>query len=197
MNDKRKLPASFDTVPEEVLSEIDTRLLSGDGGTAIAKWLQEEVGLLPDEKQGSIKKSLERYRARDLRQRLIAQVSSANKHSSLAKVHGKLNALDNLASLIEAQQLRVGKMLKREENLPAGMILGDTKHEMRLLKDMLMELGRLQLETGIIKRAPRSVTGTMTHNGEEVEFSWTEEQEKLYTQLEGSFKVIGDATQTV
>ena len=52
-----------------------------------------------------------------------------------------------------------------------------------LLKDMLVQLGHLQLETGYLARAARTVKGSVMA-GEVTEFEWTEEQEKLIQELE-------------
>ena len=185
MTEDRKIAGYFkEALTEDQLGEIDSRLLEGEGAFKIATWIQEEVGVLTDHKTQSLKKALERYRAKDLRRRTIERVSKAHHGTTLPKVHGKLNALENMIGLVENQQQRVGKLLKREADLPNGMLIGDTKNEMRLLKDMLVDLGKLQLETGVLKRAPKTVTGSFTQNGEEVAFSWTEEQDRLYKQLE-------------
>ncbi len=66
------------------------------------------------------------------------------------------------------------------------MLLGQTTEEIRVLQTMLVNLGQLQLETGVMGRAARKLTGSFTdEQGDKLEFSWTEEQEKLYEELSG------------
>ena len=74
-------------------------------------------------------------------------------------------------------------MLMMEKDKP--LLLKSTTDEIRLLKEMLVDLGRVQMETGVLPKATRKVTGMITDAaGVIAEFSWTEEQEQLYHELE-------------
>ena len=85
--------------------------------------------------------------------------------------------------MVVIQRTRVDKMLLMEKDKP--ILLKIATDEIRLLKEMLVDLGKVQLETGILPKATRRITGTITGaDGETAEFSWTEEQEQLYRELE-------------
>ena len=63
--------------------------------------------------------------------------------------------------------------------------LKNTTNEIRLLKDMLVDLGRVQMETGLLPRAAKTIKGTVTGaDGQIKEFAWTEEQEELFKEIE-------------
>lgn len=181
---------------EDVVEVLDARLLEGESCLEMARWIQNDVGKLNDIKTESLKKMLERYRERELRRKTLERITNAQKNQSLAKIHKRLNAMETMAGLVEQQQLRVGRILAREDQLPSGLLLKDANNEIRLLKDMLVDLGRLQLETGVLHRAPKKVMGSIMKDGEEHTFEWTEAQERLFSELENHVMVIeGEATE--
>lgn len=169
---------------QETMDLIDMKLLGGTPAGDIATYIQVELGQCKDIKHASLKKTLERYKAGELRRKALEQVAGVNKDKAVKVIHRRMNAMEELQALADAQRERVGKLLLREAQLPNGMLLGDVKHEARLLKDMLVDLGRLQLETGVLHRAPKRITGSLLDaNGETREFTWTEEQERLFETL--------------
>lgn len=172
---------------EDRLHEIDSRLISGEPCSAIARTIQTEWGKLKDIKPESLKKTLERYRETELRERTLARIAEAQRGQSIKTVQKRLNALEEMEELVKKQVLVFDKVLMRESQLPEGIVLKDRRDEARLLKDMLVDLGRLQLETGLLARAPKTIKGHMTSpTGEVRQFEWTEEQEELYRAIEAA-----------
>ena len=140
-------------------------------------------------KPDTLKKTLERYREGHLRNKVLARITEAHGARAVKTVQKRLNALDELEEMVVIQRTRVDKMLLMEKDKP--ILLKSATDEIRLLKEMLVDLGRVQLETGILPKATRRITGTITGaDGETAEFSWTEEQEQLYRELE---RVYADA----
>jgi hypothetical protein len=91
--------------------------------------------------------------------------------------------MDELTELVAHQKDRFEKMYLKEKMAP--LLMKQVSEEGRLLKDMLVELGKLQLETGVLQRAPKKVTGSMTDaNGAVQSFEWTLEQEQLFKAIE-------------
>jgi hypothetical protein len=189
--------AAFSTLRalgDEVMSRVDSRLLSGESAIAIAHWLQHDLKLLTNVKEDSTRKMLERYRETDLRNRTMQRIMVAQSQVPLKTVEKRLNAMDELEEMVRIQRSRVDKVLMKETVLPGGILLKSTSEEIKLLKEMLVDLGRQQLETGVMARASRTFKGQMTDaNGEVKEFIWTEEQEKLFKELEGAGTVAEDA----
>jgi hypothetical protein len=177
-----------------MVDEVDKRLLGGATPGEIAHYLQDECGVMKDLKIASIKKNLERYRSTELREKVITSVVDANKNKSLSGVTKRLSAMDELHDMVVIQRDRFQKAYTKEANLPGGITLKVVSDEARLLKEMLVELGKLQLETGVLQRAPKKVTGTMMDEAGNVRsFEWSEEQDKLFKQLEGiEYQTIED-----
>jgi hypothetical protein len=186
--------ASLKALGEEVLAQIDAKLTAGDGCLVVARWLQEELEVCTDVKIGTLKKQLERYRLLDLRPRLQARITAAAAPRADVFVR-RFNVLEQLEVLVVEQRERVSKVLERERTLPGGLILRDASNEVRLLKELIVDLGRLHVETGILPRAVKRGTGTFVDGeGNVRSFEWTEEEEELLQALErGPLKVIDHA----
>ncbi|QXN72611.1 hypothetical protein RCZAHN_2 [Rhodobacter phage RcZahn] len=170
----------------EIVSQVDDMLLSGETPTKVARWLQADLGLLGDLKESSLKKNLERYRSKDLRERVVNDLADRATGKSVSGIKKQLLALDEMTELAEIQRGRLQKIIMKESQLPQGILLKQASDEARLMKEVLVELGKLQLETGVMRRAPKTVSGQVVdpETGASRQFTWTEEQEDLYRQLD-------------
>jgi len=168
-----------------VMEAIDDRLTRGESGLQVARWLQQDLKQLVTLKTESLKKKLERYRTHVLRPRLEDEARarlSAEPITVVANISS--NALTQLEALAYQQQQRVNAIIERERQIPGGILLKDVAGEIRLLKDILDSVARVQLETGRMRKAPKTVTGTVVdEEGNTRVFTWTEETEALYHQL--------------
>lgn len=183
-------------LPPEMVSEVDRRLLAGEPASSVARWLQADEKRFTDLQLASLKKNLQRYSAVDLRDRVMSGLTGTNKHLTIKTLAKRLNAQDELEKLCDIQKGRVDRLLMKEAELgKAGIVLKTTSDEIRLLKENLVELGKLQLETGVLKRVPKSVSGQVMDplSGEVRHFNWTEEQDHLYRELEGMVVVPDEA----
>lgn len=172
----------------ERVRDVTDRLRRGETATDVARVIQEDWHELTDIKLGSVKKMLERYRETVVKDEVIAKLTKQG--TSVAQLKKKLNAMDELEELARVQKGRFEKMLTKEAQGP--LLMKVVSDEARLLKDTLIELGRLQLETGVIQRAPKKLTGQVVDpmTGEVRTFSWTEEQEELVKVIEAQVDEI-------
>ncbi len=183
MNIKKPAYVALKTLGTDIVLQIDEKLIAGETGRMVADWLQK-AGLLKDVKREALIRMIERYRGTEVREKLVKRIADAQTGKSLITVARRATALEELEEIARIQRKRVDKMLALEDGKP--MLITATSNEIRMLKEILVDLGHMQLETGVIVRAPKTVYGVMTgRNGEEVAFSWTEEQAKLYQELEG------------
>lgn len=174
------------SLPADILAQVDSKLLAGETGLDVAKWLQQGKHY-PEDDVYALKKILERYRKGELRARTIERIATAQKTDATHTVAKRMNAMDELQDLCSQQRYRLDKLLMREGNtVENGILLKDATREIEVMKNLLVDLGRLQLETGVIARAPKNYKGSITDaNGVTATFEWTEEQEKLFAELEG------------
>ena len=175
----------LESLGPEVMDRIDSRMASGESPITVARWVQDDLQQLTDVKLETLKKALHRYLGGELRDKVMGRIAAAQRGASQATVLKRLNAMDELEEMVRYQRGRVDKLLMREEQLPGGILLKDTTNEIRLLKDMLVDLGRVQMETGLLPRAAKTIKGTVTGaDGQIKEFAWTEEQEELFKEIE-------------
>jgi hypothetical protein len=90
----------------------------------------------------------------------VAELIDKAAPKTAASLRKKLVAIDELEQLVAVQKGRLEKVLVKEASLPSGILLKQASDGARLLKETLVELGKLQLETGT--RAPKKVRGTVT-----------------------------------
>ena len=168
----------------DVMAEIDTRLMDGVSGAKVAAWLQGELGKFSKMQPLTLKKMVERYRGKELREKTFKRIAAIQKNVPLGVVATRINAMMHMEELALIQRARLQKMLMLEEGKP--MLIGATSDEIRLLKEMLLDLARVQMETGVMPRAGRTWKGSVINpNGEKKTFEWTEEHEALLQELTG------------
>lgn len=168
----------------EIIETVEARLLSGEPARAIAKALHMD-GHLTEMKEDALVKALTRYRGSELRAKTIERIAGVQRNAGIAQIQVRLNALDEIEGLVRLQKGRVDKLLTKESLLPEGIILKDASNEMRLLKEMLVDLGKVQLETGVLAKASKTYKGQFQGpDGNMHAFEWTEEQEQLFKSIE-------------
>lgn len=166
------------------MGQIDDLLTKGVLARDVAHTIQNEWGLCKELGADWLRKMLERYRRTELRERVVRAVAGATEGVRASTLQKRISALDRLTDLVELQTGRYHKALQLEGR--GQLLLKQATEEGRLLKEMLVELGRLQLETGVLQRAPKKVTGTMTDAAGAVStFEWTQEQEDLFRSIGG------------
>lgn len=165
---------------------MEKKLMSGETPGAVARWIQEDLGLLPNKKRTTLEVQVRRYSQKELRGKALQKIATLQGKKSTQYLLERLNALEEVESLFLVQKARMEKIVGHEKNLAPGLLLKDASAEIRLTKDILVDMGRLQLELGIIKKvetgpnAPR-----LNEDGTLQEFSWSEEQEAMFRDLSG------------
>jgi len=182
VNIKKPAYVALKALGTDIVLQIDEKLIAGETGRMVADWLQKG-GLLPDVKREALIRMIERYRGTEVREKLVKRIADAQSGKSLITIARRATALEELEEIARIQRKRVDKMLALEDGKP--MLITAASNEIRMLKEILVDLGHMQMETGVIVRAPKTIKGVMMgRNGEEFAFSWTEEQAKLYQELE-------------
>lgn len=172
-----KSNARLATLPKAVQEDLHIRLVRGDSLTDIGKWLHASGHMLTYQLQsliGTLSKFKKRHLAEIVKSLQADGKVAALDGSSLAR----LNTLMELEGLALAQRERVAKVLSTEKKGP--LLMKAVSDAMAQYRAVLVELARVQMETGVIQRAPKSITGTVVDDtGRLRQFSWTEETAKL------------------
>ena len=169
------------------MAEIDQRLRKGEFPGAVAAWIQDDLQLLAElEARHAEEDPAALPRTGAPATRVLEELTDASKGRSVAAVAQRLNAMDELEDLAaEAEGPGREAADARGADAAAASCSTDTKHEIRLLSDMLVDLGRHA--DGDRPDRPRAadVDGTLTNpDGSVTEFDWTEDQEELFKEIE-------------
>lgn len=185
---QKQLKSAFKALkklPTATIDEVDKRLLAGETPNTVAAWLQEEVGVFKELERGSLKKNLERYRAADLKDRVLGDIKANTKGLNVSVLAKKIVAIEEMEGLVEIQKGRLAKALMLEQKT-GGILIKTASDEVTRMMSMLSELGKLQLETGVMIRAGKKGSFTETlPDGSTRTVEWSEEQAQLYKQLDG------------
>ena len=176
-----KANVKLKSVGPDLLSQVDEKLKFGASSTEVAEFLHGNGALL-DVKAESLRKQLDRYRQGELRDKTIMALTQAQAKNGMVSVVKRLNAIEELEELARVQHARLAKVLGPEQKAP--LLIKSVGDEIDRLQSLLSRLAELQLETGMIQRAPKTIKGLMTTpDGQVHPFSWTEEFEALNQEL--------------
>jgi hypothetical protein len=180
---KETVPPRIAALGDERVTELRDRLQRGDSVLKLVALIQEDWGEITDIKADSLKKTLERFRKR-IREEMTESIVESAVGKTTSGLLKRMNVMEELEELAIVQKRRFQKVLHREEQGP--LLMKQVSEEARLFQGLLGQLATLQLETGILRRAPKHVMGTMTDPaGHTTEFSWSEEHDKLLEVIDG------------
>lgn len=152
----------FYDLGELKLKAIEGYLIGGMGPKTLATKIQTEWGDFGDVKFETLAKQLQRYRNRMVDPKLgVALEGAASRKGYYERAREISHAVDVVTELQEqylVQKMRVARGLNLEEGMPAGVLIGSMKHEVRLLKELSQALIDAQLQTGVRSRVPRVIT---------------------------------------
>lgn len=181
----KKKPAWFADLAPATQEAIHDRLVSGVSSTRLAHALQEEHGLFKDLKLSVLEVRLAKYKAKFVVEERTKHLMGTTKSMGVPALVRRLNIVSDLEDMVTAQKERLGRAMETERQLK-GLLSQQVSNELKLMSDLLDKLGKLYLETGLLPRAAKKVTGSLLdQHGNSTQFEWTEEDEELDAFLEG------------
>jgi hypothetical protein len=178
---------------EKRFNYIKDRILIGDTLESIGRTIHDDWGECHDIKFESLVKVLKRFRQATYKLEAVKGLESQGRTVLTAHLKKQLSAIDELTEAVEHQRRRLDKALSMEGQ-QSKLLMKVTSDEMKLYALMLEKLGHLQLETGVIKRAPKIVHGSVIdQDGAIRQFSWAQEDEDLTKLIEHVQVGHGDA----
>jgi len=167
----------------KLLAEIDLKLGTNTPALNVAEWLQKDRNVFAEDNTMTLKKMLERYRKFELKKKIIDRIAGVQSLAATKTVVKRLNALELMEEAVARQLQRIEKLAAKEDATP--FLLKDMTINIDLYNRMCSNLFHMQVEAGVIARAPKKFSGTITNpDGSKYEFEWAEEQQQLYETLE-------------
>lgn len=185
---------------EHHVRELDDRLKRGVSASAIAAAIQDEWKFFPGVSRASLMRQLARYRKRRIQPEVRRELDSYLERSGQKHLMAKFDAIMELTLVAQDQKARLDKMRAKEAGSP--LLLGMVSNEIDRLSRTLIELAKLQLEVGILKRVPRPVAIGVAHfNGHDepeaadpdpnlIAFRWTPEDQRESEEIDAEFERI-------
>ncbi len=146
---------------DDRIAMITAMFMEGKAAAVITRVIQEDWGELPDIKHESLARDLVRFKKEEIDPKIMMQgnlLSEDTRQEIIRRMKGQLDVLDEMKSLCIDQTARYKAMALKAVN---SMHQKDESHaatEGERLHRMLKELAGLQMESGIIPRAPRVVS---------------------------------------
>jgi predicted transcriptional regulator len=173
------------TLPPERIEELDRALKRGEPAGAMADRVQNEWGLKKDVKRDTLVRAINRYRLDVVAGGEVARLVEDKTPTQIAVIANKIDVMQELVDLVVRQRERLVKLYTTEKPMQ-GVLLSQMNEAQRDMAVMLDKLARLQLETGIMPRAPRTLTGeTVDEDGRVTRFRLDEDWGKLLEMARG------------
>lgn len=171
--------------------ELRNRLLQGASVKDLVPVIQGEWGVLKDKKPATVQTMLYRYSRKVVKQEAMQRVLATVEKAG----HLSVTTLEDLSTLCKQQHGRVKKALALEEKGGQMLLTDMATKQIGLLAGMLKDLALLQMETGILPRAPKTVKGMMVGaDGSPTAFGWVENDDTLLLALQSSVQATHDPT---
>ena len=139
---------------QDRLAEIDRMLISGETAAAVARTVCRKWNEYPTEEK-SLTRMVRRYKTQELAPNLKALADCADpQRAAMAKE--ALDCLERGRFIFDAQKQRVEKWLGREKMSPFP--LKGTTADIGVLNRVNDSLSKLEFETGVVRRAPKSAS---------------------------------------
>jgi hypothetical protein len=163
------------TTPENV-DEIHRLLFAGLGPRAVAQKVQAtDPPMFPDTATLRIERWFQRYRTAFILPERTREVLLAAKERGVTSVRRKLDLIEELEDLALEHRARFHRGLAAEKDEP--LPLPAVTRLAVVYGEALERLARLYLETGLMQRVPRRVSGMLQDlMGNRAVFEFTEEE---------------------
>jgi len=175
--------------PDRV-QQIDTMLIKNTTAEEVARVITEDWGFYADERP-ALTKQITRYRTEYIDASLKARADHAEKTQQgrlMVQLRtDQLNVLEDMLDVIIVQKGRINKALELEEKMP--IIQATVKFELKLLFDMYKLYSQIQLETGVLRRAPKTISGSF-HLDEEAGMLQFEAEMRTNSDLRKAIKDV-------
>ena len=138
---------------QDRVTEIEKRMVENESLTSLVDLIQKDWGLFNDVKPLTLMKELERFRKTRVDGKLLYFKDTDYGKQVFGEYAAGMDVVQQMGRTLEIQQERVSKLLLREKTLPT--LMEQMRRELYLLIEMYARLLDMQMEMGLVKRAPK------------------------------------------
>lgn len=165
-----KAVSYFSVLKATDLVEFEYMIQSGITYEEIFKFLQD-LGHFEGRSYRTIRDMISLYNNKVLKPKVLATVDTVDIYKELMVLKGKVNSLKEYSVLVVHQKIRLNKIIEMEKLVTTDsdgvitktgrQIAYQVRSEMKLMGDLLEKLASIQMKTGVLKVAPRFISGEM------------------------------------
>lgn len=197
----------FSRLSEAQLAQFEAMLTRGGIYTDIIKVIKQEWKLFLDTSDRTLEDKIGRYNTHVMKPKLEYMTDSEKRqqlHAEVVKLEEVVDVNKDLVRLACIQKRRVERitgienlmMVPGSTTVPTS-ITDEARKEIKVLADVLEKLAKVQLETGVIKRAPKFISGEIQRSDEndplKLTFQLTENFIDTLNSIEGEYSKVLDA----
>jgi hypothetical protein len=132
-------------------------LRAGQAADHIAGVIQDGWHALVDMKRGSLVRAITRFRSDYLRANVDPLLTGDGITDKVEQAPSQLDVLNAMQQLYNIQKSRIERLAEFELTLPDGLRHKRLGDELRLADKILAHISHVQLQTGILRRAPKDI----------------------------------------
>jgi len=183
----------FKEFTESEILQIDFMLNNSERLEDIVEVIQKKFNKKTHTSNQYLSKRLSLYKRNILQPKIFTQIQDVDVYKELLALKTKVDSMKEFTVLVLTQKKRLERALKLE--LIAGVSERYARQEVKLMADILEKLAKLQMETGILPRAPRVVSGEFEFDEQDpskITYQVTESFMKALDDIETEYKDITD-----
>lgn len=147
----KKLPKMLRSLPDDKMAELHKKLLEGRRPRTLAKTIKNVWGLLTEENEDSLTKSIQRYREANISEVDILMHAGATRTLAVAEKRFKknLDAIDVMQRLISIQMARIE--MDHEKEVRHGLSLKTNNANVEVAADLLWKYSSVAIKVGLLR----------------------------------------------
>ena len=158
----------FSVLKDVDIIEMEYRLQSGELQGDVLKWLQSK-GYFVYAKLITMRTHFGRYNRYILKPKMLASVDTVDIYKELMVLKEKIDSLKEFSVIVVQQKQRLNRMIQMERTIEldnegqltkVGREMAyQVRKEIELMGSLLEKLANLQMKTGVLKVAPKFISG--------------------------------------
>lgn len=169
---------------------LRAQILKGVPLASIARRIHHDWKAFGDVTEASTIELLKKWRDSHIVPSMNGALWESSK-GDLVEALEKIDVVQEMVDLCVKQKKRVDRALTLESTAPT--LLSATTKEIETMGKLLKDLASVEIETGLLKRKPKSGVGTISQDPSNpglLQFEWTEKDDEEYEALLAEFEVL-------
>jgi hypothetical protein len=170
LSQKKRLEKYFkDALSDEQLFDLELMLNNSERIMDIVREMQESRGAFIGVSPRYLRDKIIEYNTHVVKPGITKKFKvSVPEYREALAIGGAVDVLKELSELALQQERRVDRAMDAERNSPRSREASSSaRKEIKLMGDILQSYAKLQMDTGALRRAPKTISGEYINNDDE------------------------------